>query len=476
MDWQKGEYQTFQIMWSTKPHNNCLPPLQLRSFTSDSYRAIKERERKRCQQKKAASKQWRTVPHSEARRESASLDAVVDVLWKGAELDDDIYMSDSRRSQPVAQEDCRVRSDGGTQQNLHQPSAQPIGTVEVDYEGMILCLDASTSSASSSIAPGSTFLELITDTELGSDSSQAVDPQLSSASAHEVDMIVPVDVNMPVEEPGSAILHKTALAFPTPSHSTPIHSCVSGCNPEPCERPMQDDDGDSASPPLVSPRLVSSQPNTVHVLAAAMGPSRDEFALAMGLLNAEGHTCRNGHQGACNCQAGLDQAGRSSKKRGSVPQALWTKDLDEYLLHLRNVAQLKWGDLVDYFPTRTLSAIKRRHKQLSEAKDTTQDMGDQDSARFKERSTAASPPASTSGKRAPKIAKHHHATSGLLATSKLAKPGSSLRRRRETRQTNNAKVATSPALPICDGTSQRSSRCGRPIRHPFRHRPKEGYL
>ncbi len=288
MDWQKGGYQSFQIMWSTKPHNDCVPPLQVRSFTSDSYRAIKERERKRCQQKKAASKQWRTIPHSEVRRESTLLDAAVDVLWRGTELDEDIYMSDSRSLQPVAQEDCRVQSDGGTQQNLHRPSAQPTCLVEVDCEGITRYLDASTSSASPPIALGPTLAELITDTEQGSDSSQAMDPEQSSASAYEVDMIVPNDIDTPVEEPGSAVLNETALASPTPSYPTPTHSYVAGCNTEPCEQTMQD--GDSASP-----RPASPQPKTVQVLTAATGPSRDELGLARGLLDAQGHTCRNGH-------------------------------------------------------------------------------------------------------------------------------------------------------------------------------------
>lgn len=115
MSWRKGGYQSFQVMWSTKLYSNCVPPLQVRSFTSDSYRAIKERERKRDQQKKAASKQCRTLPHTEARREFVLLDAAVDVLRTGMELDDDIHTSDSRSLQPVPQEGCRVQLDGEIQ-------------------------------------------------------------------------------------------------------------------------------------------------------------------------------------------------------------------------------------------------------------------------------------------------------------------------------------------------------------------------
>ncbi len=174
-------------------------------------------------------------------------------------------------------------------------------------------------------------------------------------------------------------------------------------------------DGDRASPGLVSP-----QPSTVHVLGAALSPPRNEFA--KDLPDAHDRTCRNGHHGLRTCMAGSDQAGRISEKRNSMPQNPWTKDLDEHLLHLRNVAQLKWGDLANYFPTMTSRAVKRRHKQLSDAKETTQDAGDQRSARLEKRSTAAFPAASNSNKCEPNLTKHCHATSGLPATIKLAKP------------------------------------------------------
>ena len=68
-------------------------------------------------------------------------------------------------------------------------------------------------------------------------------------------MIVRNNVNTPVKDPGSVLLHETALASLTPSHPTPTHSYVASYNTEPYEQPMQD--GDSASPRLASPRLVS---------------------------------------------------------------------------------------------------------------------------------------------------------------------------------------------------------------------------
>ena len=46
MDWKTFQNPTFQILYSSISCNDRPPPLQIRSFTSDCYEAIKERERK----------------------------------------------------------------------------------------------------------------------------------------------------------------------------------------------------------------------------------------------------------------------------------------------------------------------------------------------------------------------------------------------------------------------------------------------
>jgi hypothetical protein len=175
------------------------------------------------------------------------------------------------------------------------------------------------------MAPGFTFLVPTIGTEPGSDTSQAADPEQSIASVHEVDMIVPNDADTSVGEPGSGLLHGTGLAAPTSCNPIPTHSCVARCDSEPCEQPKQDGD-------TVSPYLVSPQPNTVHVLAAATSPSRNEFALTKALADAQGHTRRNGYHGLHTRKAGFDQLGRISERCNSVPQTPWTEDLDEFVL------------------------------------------------------------------------------------------------------------------------------------------------
>ena len=118
----------------------------------------------------------------------------------------------------------------------------------------------------------------------------------------------------------------------------------------------------------------------------------------------------------------------------------------------------------------TSSAIKCRHKQLSETKETAQDANNQHIIQCEKRSTAAFPPTSTSSRRKPNITKLYDATSGLRATRKPARSPSPLRKRRKARQVENVEVKSS-VLPTGEGPPERSSRCGRLVRHPFRHRP-----
>lgn len=49
----------------------------------------------------------------------------------------------------------------------------------------------------------------------------------------------------------------------------------------------------------------------------------------------------------------------------STAQTAWTKDLDEHLLHLRDVAQLSWQTLVAYFPGTALIDVRRRYQHLT---------------------------------------------------------------------------------------------------------------
>ncbi len=45
----------------------------------------------------------------------------------------------------------------------------------------------------------------------------------------------------------------------------------------------------------------------------------------------------------------------------------WTKDVDEHLLHLRDVAQLNWQTLVSYFPSTTPHSVRERYQQLKKS-------------------------------------------------------------------------------------------------------------
>ena len=78
---------------------------------------------------------------------------------------------------------------------------------------MTWCLDAFTSSASSPVAHDSTFPQLVTDTELESESSHAMDPGQNSAFVYELDMIVSNNVDTPVKELESALFNGKGLGI-----------------------------------------------------------------------------------------------------------------------------------------------------------------------------------------------------------------------------------------------------------------------
>ena len=78
-----------------------------------------------------------------------------------------------------------------------------------------------------------------------------------------------------------------------------------------------------------------------------------------------------------------------------MAQVPWTSEQDEQLLHIRDVAQLQWRNIVTYFPDATLLALKRRYKQLNNAKTTRQAVSTQQTSRVRGRKRAAFRPIST---------------------------------------------------------------------------------
>ena len=209
--------------------------------------------------------------------------------------------------------------------------------------------------------------------------------------------------------------------------------------------------------------------------AAASPPDRgiaDELALSK--VSPNGLSLIDRGVGSRTSSARL---GRASKP---ASQNLWTSEQDECLLHLRDVAQLDWIRVVTYFPAVTLSAVKSRYERLHKPKIPHQIVRDQQTSRVHRHRKAKSRAAPTCGKAEPK-AKEKRLIQPVTAsrgqpTTILAEHHNTPRRRSVVGKGSNCKDITWLTSLIGEDPRQRTSRSGRPIRHPFRDRPSEGYL
>ena len=157
----------------------------------------------------------------------------------------------------------------------------------------------------------------------------------------------------------------------------------------------------------------------------------------------------------------------------STPSSVWTSGQDEQLLHLRDIAQLNWMKVINYYPGTTLNAVKSRYKLL---KGSGQSAGDEPMPQAQMRKRANYVASSTPQKAAKKCRAPLRTKSRKPPISILSEHYSTPRRRHATRRAKPTKYVPSLAVAINEDVRQRTSRCGRPIRHPFRHRPSEGYV
>ena len=458
MDWRTLQYPAFQVLWSSLSQDDRPAPLQIRSFTSDSYRAIKERERKkRCQQNNAISKQWSNTQNKDVLSESASEETVLEMPPMDCGPNDGISTSESvvlQRATPINQHDYRTKPDHDLQHKFGSLGAAPISPLEDAAQ----CLSLPTTPAMSPNAPSSSRSEVFAGTEQSCKTLRERDPHQSATSVDELHVIIPDDdAGTSVQQPENGILYGKELAVATPSYPTHAYSDAAGCNSNSSE----------------------------HILAVTRRPpsrhTSDQLALAEILPDAQSHVVSIGRNvGSATCRAGPGRAGRTNWKCKSMTQSPWTSERDQHLLHLRDVAQLNWETIVNYFPEATPNAVKRHYKQLNERKINRQTVGKQRTWRARGRGTATFPATSACGKAAAKVGKNHQiqpiAVSRRPATSTAPEHDNTRRRRNVTTRLDNGRDVAFLASPTHGDARQRTSRSGRPILHPFRHRPSEGYL
>ena len=441
MDWQMLQYPAFQVLRSSLSQDDRPAPLQIRSFTSESYRAIKERERKkRTQQNNRHFDQWSKTRNKEILRESGPSEAVLEMPQMDAEPNNDVCASDSGHLQSVL-----PVNQNGSQNQPGSPGAAPLSLLEVQSEDTGQFLPYLTPPAISLNDPDTSRSEILVGAAQGCETLQEGDPHQSPTSVDACIAAAPDDdagnSDQQLENGG---LHRGERAVATITYPAPIYNDTADSSVA-REHLTQADDTESASP-------VSPESNSYRILPVTPGPRRrrtvNELAVTEALSDARCHGFRDSwNDGSRACRV----------------ESNWTMELDEHLLHLRDVAQLKWGNLVTYFPGLTLNAVKTRYKNLNEGRTTRQIVGDEPTSRTF--------PTAVKIRQAPSTVK-----SRIHRVRTLAEHRRTPRRRHVPKQANKAKDAGLRTVLTHEDACQQTSRCGRPIRHPFRHRRSEGYL
>ena len=124
----------------------------------------------------------------------------------------------------------------------------------------------------------------------------------------------------------------------------------------------------------------------------------------------------------------------------------------------------------------TLGTVKSRYKHLDRFRVTRKGAGDESICRVQRRRPTTfrvvSPPSEQGKKfRVPSPAKSWGQT-----TSKVSEHNGVPHRQHKAKRGKNAEEVTSLATLTPEDAYHRTSRSGRPIRHPFRHLPSEGYI
>ena len=478
MDWKTLQGPTFQVLHLVTSRDDRPPPLQIRSFTSDSYKAIKERERKKSGRREQNNTEQRS---SVWRKEDTSAPAGAAAAQEITRMDScphDVmsttHSGGSGRESLVVQDGGRTQEDDELQHRLNLPGAVPISPLEDLSSGEIQCLAAPASPAMSPKARGSDS-EICTDAEQEWGVCHNGVPVPRTASREDVHMITvdEDDAGTFDQQPHVQIRNDTGLAVESFSYPTATDSSAGGRS-DPCEQLIESRGTRSPSP-------VSLEPNSALVVAAAAGfeclssTHVADGALAEVMSDGQSHTVGVARTvGSLTHRAKFERA--SWTDCTSTPISACTSGQDEQLLHLRDVAQLNWRNIVSYFPGMTVDAIKGRYKHLNGSRVTCQTVGAKAKPRvqMRQRTTYLAP--STPQKAAKKCRAPSRTEPRKQPMSILSKHHGTPPHRHVTKRAKPTKYVASLAGATHEDVCQHTSRCGRPIRHPFRHRPSDGYV
>lgn len=472
MDW-KTQNPTFHILYPVISRDNC-PPLQIRSFTSDSYKAIKERERKKSGWREQHNTEQRS---SVWRKEDIAAPVVAaaaeEITWRDSCLQD---VSSKTHSEGLGREPLVVQNSRGTQEDDElqlRPGllgAVPISPLEDLSSGEIL---AASASPTMSLKARGSDSEVCTDAEQEWGICHSRVPVARTSSRDDVPMITANkdDAGTFDQQPHIQARNDTGPAVESFSHPTPTDSSAGGPG-DLCEQLIE-------SRGTRSPSSVSLEPNSALVVAAAAGfeclSSTHVANNALAEVIPDGQSRR---VSVARTNGSLTHGAKSEQANWTdctcTLISAWTSGQDEQLLHLRDIAQLNWKKIVIYFPGMTVDAIKSRYKHLNGSRVTCQTVSAKAKPRVQMRPVTTNLVPSIPQKAAKKRRAPSRSEPRKHPMSVLSKNHST--HGHVTKRSNPTIYVASLADATHEDACQRTSRCGRPIRHPFRHRPSEGYV
>lgn len=452
---QKPQYPAFQVMWSCD-HRRL--PLQIRNFTSDSYRALKERDGKR--ERRQRSKRWHDAQERSDHNKRPS-EKAVEVPRMSVEPDGGVISLDSDISLPPLQDESTAQAS--SKRNLDLLRSLRESLCEARPIELSRCSPAAVSRASPSPDPVSIHCG-----HLGE-------------SRHSCDTFVEPshDESMPsTRTPDEAFSHEAGKSEELP-----------------CDANGPDNHAADSSP---SVSALTSGPSTGSELGSPDGEIDVNRSLRLAALQSHSKGQRGPatntertnpvsteplwydnprNQEIVRPRHGPIRSSRKGWKLDSGSQVAWNYGLNEHLLHLRDVAQLDWHTLVTYFPGTTPNGVRQRYRQLKKMAAADRALDDDRSSQCCDGSvTHLSTEYCWGNAQAPKI-KTHHADPASRAKKAASTPRCLARRRRPNAQADGVEPALPSTTPSAHrDPERRTSRCGRTIRHPFRHRPSEGYL
>ena len=477
MDWKYLQNPAFQVLYPVISCNERPPPLQIRAFTSDSYQAIKERERKKSGRREQNNTEQRSSVWEGEIGASASAVPMQEVTRMDSRPHDVVSLTHSEglgTELLVIQNGGKTQEDNGRQNRLSSPGAVPASPLDDPSGGETPCLAAPTSPVISPKACGSDpKVHSSVEHEWEMTYSRVPDPPTASLDDGLLITTGGDDAGAFDQQPHIRARNNTGLAVDSSSHPMIADSSAGGCS-NPFEQLSESRD-------THSPSLVSLELDSAPVVAAATGFDWNsstlivDGALAKAMPDDTGHTV--GVAGAFRSLIHRARSERAGWKDCiSTSQSAWTSRQDEQLLHLRNTAQLNWKNIVDYFPEMPLDAVKGRYKHLHQCRTIYQTESEVPEPRVQTRKGATYLTSSTPKKAEKNLRAQWRTKSRKQPINILSEHYNTPPRRHMTIWAKPTKYVPSLVVAADKDAYPRTSRCGRPIRHPFRHRPADGYV